>query len=179
VNRISTKKIEWTVPKEWHIQKVRTELSGILTIGACTRIILISVALALGICFWAESAMGPLEFNWFRAIVISVSLGIGMCLLSATTAFLPQKICISAKGIDVRGHRSFRHKFGDMDAISIQRSAPAILVFQKGSRKYCFAIAESLDLEQLRQNLEHLSGRSVQLLETEIPGFAFHPPSVV
>jgi hypothetical protein len=167
VNPISANNIQWTVPKEWHIRKVLAELKEIITPGALIRIILVSVALAVGIWFWAERTLGPLEFNWFRALALSVGYGIGVLLVGASLTFFPQKIYISAKGIDVRGLESVRrHKFDDIEVISIEGSFPAVLTFRKRTRDYRFAIAESVDLEQLRQQIEHLSGRSVQMMQT-------------
>jgi hypothetical protein len=130
------------------------------------RIILVSVVLAVGIRYWAEKALGPLDFNWTRAIVISVLAGIGVLMVGIAEACMPPTIRVSAKGIDVlKGRGAFRLAFNDLAAISIQGSAPAILSFRKGTRDYHYAIAESLDCELLRQELERLSGRSVQILQ--------------
>jgi hypothetical protein len=158
--------IEWTVPKEWHMRKVRAELSGIITFRSLTRIILVSVALAIGIWYCAEKALGPLDFNWIRAIVISVVAGLGALLVGAAAACVPPNIRVSANGIDVlKGQGAFRVPFKDLVAISIQASAPAVLTFRKWSRDYRYAIAQSVDLEWLRQELERLSGRPVQIMQ--------------
>ena len=165
--RISAAKIEWTVPKKWHLKKARTELSTVLNFGSLARIIVVSVILALGIRYWAETAWGPLDFNWIRAIVTSVLAGIGYLAVGIAEACMPPTIRVSAKGIDVlKGRRSIRLAFNDLAAISIQGRAPAILSFRKGTRDYHYAIADSLDCELLRRELERLSGQSVQVLPT-------------
>jgi len=160
--------IKWTVPSRWHRQKVRAELHRILSVSSVLRIALVSILLSLGIWFWLERKLGPLDFNWPRAILISVLAGLGMLFVGAALSFIPPTICISAKGIDVvqSPDHPLRILYKDMMELSIQLPDPPILHFRKGKRDYRYAIAESIDLEQLRQQLERFSGRPVQILQT-------------
>jgi hypothetical protein len=156
--------IKWTVPWEWHKQRTRAELQGVFTLGVFTRIILVSVGLAVGICYGAERALGPLEFNWTRAIAISVLSGIGVLLVGGTASFVPPAVQVSAKGIAVlKGQGSFVVSFRDASCISIQESAIPVLTFRKKTREYHYAIAQTVDLTQLRQVLERFSGSPVKI----------------
>jgi hypothetical protein len=149
------------------MQKVRAELSEVLTFGFFTRIILVSSLLALAICYWVEKAAGPLDFNWLRAIAISVVSGIGVLLVGVATTCIPPNVRVSAKGIDIlKAQGAFRAQFSDLVTISIQASVPPVLTFRKGNRDYQYAVAESVDLNQLRKELERLSGRSIQIEQT-------------
>lgn len=157
------------------MQKVRAELRGEFTFGSCARIILISMGLALGMWYWAEKTLGPLDFNWIRAIVFSVLGGIAVLLAGAAEGCIPPTIRISAKGIHVLKVRgAIQASFKDLTAISIQMSSPAILTFRKGNRDYRYGIAETFDPELLRQELERLSGLSVQILQAGQQGNQNH-----
>lgn len=158
------KTIEWTVPKAWHLQKVRADLRGVFTLGVFARIILISVSLAVGIWYLVEKALGPLEFNWIRGVALSVLSGLGVLFVGAAVSCFPPTIRIGAKGIAVvKGQESFVVAFKDVTDISVVDSAIPVLKFRKGTRDFRYAIAQSVDIEQLRQELQLLTGRSVPL----------------
>src|SRR5208283_2022818 len=130
------------------------ELGGVLTFGSLMRIVVVSVGLAAAIWYGTEKAFGPLEFNWVRAVVISILGGIGALVVGAAASFVPPTLQVSAKGIAVfKGQGSFLARFGDVRAISIQESAVPVLTFRKERREYQYAIAESVDVKQLRQEL--------------------------
>jgi hypothetical protein len=146
------------------MQKVRGELRTVFTLGSFARIILVSLALAVGIWYWTEKALGPLEFNWIRSIVISVFMGIAVLFMGAASTCVPPTIRISAKGITVvKAQQSFTVPFSDLVGISIQASGTPTLTFRKADRAHHYAIAQSLDLNRLRQELERLSGRLVEI----------------
>jgi hypothetical protein len=136
----------------------------VFTLGVFTRIILVSVGLAVGICYGVERTLGPLEFNWTRAIAISILSGIGTLLVGGAASFVPPSVQVSAKGITIhKGQGSFVVSFRDASCICIQESAIPVLTFRNKKREYHYAIAQPVDLTQLRQLLERFSGSPVKL----------------
>jgi hypothetical protein len=164
VTRVSDIRIEWTVPREWHLQRVRAELRGVFNFGFFARIILVSVGLAVGIWYWVERKLGPLEFNWIRAIILSLAFGLGVLGVGVVSTLIPPTVRISAKGITVlKSQSTFLVPFSDIVAISIEALPLPVLKFRKANRHFEYAIAPSVDLDRLRRELDRLGRGSVQI----------------
>lgn len=157
--------LKWRVPAGWYFRKTWKELRDVYTVSAFARIILPSLAVAAVAWFWIEREFGPLNFSWARAIALSILVGLVCFVLSAVQSFAPPAIEISAKGITVWNVPSVRLRFQDLRDIALHEGAVPTLTFSKGVSRREYAIARGVNLDELRDVLEHYSGRPVQIVE--------------
>ena len=165
MSKTPTDEVSWTVPRRWHVQGMWRGLRGTLTPGFFARVIGVSGAITLGAWYFVEKEYGPTGIPWAKYIGMIVLVGLLALVyyVLSSLAILPQ-VLISPKGIRVFNGQALRLiPFDELSDISIRESAIPILNFRHEAQEHEWAIADSVDLEQLRRVIESHSGRAVTM----------------